>query len=84
MKIKNETTKRIYDIINDDINRSERRASSITTAQIWNLLGNHISINSVRDKIQNLIKDNYISARHEFYEDNKYFNRRFYPGTKQG
>lgn len=84
MKIKNQTTKRIYDIINDDINRSEKRASSITTAQIWNLLGNHISINSVRDKIQNLIKENYISARHEFYEDNKYYNRRFYPGTKQG
>jgi hypothetical protein len=84
MKIKNETTKRIYDIINDDINRSEKKSSSITTAQIWNLLGNHISINSVRDKIQNLIKDNYIGARHEFYEDNKYYNRRFYPGTKQG
>ena len=84
MKIKNETTKRIYDIINDDINRSEKRASSITTAQIWNLLGNHISINSVRDKIQYLIKGEYVSARHEFYEDNKYYNRRFYQGTKQG
>jgi len=84
MKIKNVTTKRIYDIINDDINRSEKKASSITTAQIWTLLGHHVSINSVRDKIQNLIKDEYISARHEFYEDKKYYNRRFYLGTKQG
>jgi hypothetical protein len=84
MKIKNETTKRIYDIINDDINRNEAKASSITTAQVWNLLGNHISINSVRDKIQILIQKGYVSARHEFFEDNKYYNRRFYPGTKQG
>lgn len=84
MKIKNETTKRIYDIINDDINRSEKKVSSITTAQIWNLLGNHVSINSVRDKIQYLIKNKYVSAQHEFYDDNKYYNRRFQPGTKQG
>jgi hypothetical protein len=84
MKIKNETTKRIYDIINDDINRSEKKASEITTAIVWNLLGNHISINSVRDKIQYLIKEGYLSARFEFYEDNKYHNRRFYQGTKQG
>jgi hypothetical protein len=84
MKIKNETTKRIYDIINDDINKSEKNASSITTAQIWTLLGNHVSINSVRDKIQYLIKNKYVAAQHEFYEDNKYYNRRFYTGTKQG
>jgi GDPmannose 4,6-dehydratase len=51
MKIKNETKKRIYDIINDDIKRNEAKASNITTSQVWNLLGNHISMNSVRDKI---------------------------------
>jgi hypothetical protein len=84
MKIKNETKKRIYDIINDDINRSTEKASSITTAQVWNLLGNQISINSVRDKIQFLIREEYITARHEFFDNNKYYNRRFYPGTKQG
>jgi hypothetical protein len=84
MKIKNETTKRIYDIINDDINRNEKKASSITTAQVWNLLGHHVSINSVRDKIQYLIKNKYVTANHEFFEDDKYYNRRFYPGTKQG
>jgi hypothetical protein len=84
MKIKNETKKRIYDIINDDIKRNESKASSITTAQVWNLLGNHISMNSVRDKIQILIREGYLSARYEFFEDNKYYNRRFYPGTKQG
>jgi len=84
MKIKNETKKRIYDIINDDINRSEAKASSITTAQIWTLLGHHVSINSVRDKIQILIREEYFYARHEFFEDNKYYNRRFYTGTRQG
>jgi len=84
MKIKNETKKRIYDIINDDINRSTEKASDITTAQVWNLLGNQISINSVRDKIQFLIREEYITARHEFFENNKYYNRRFYPGAKQG
>jgi hypothetical protein len=84
MKIKNETTKRIYDIINDDINRSDKKVSTITTAQIWNLLGNHVSINSVRDKIQYLIKNRYVGAQHEFYDDNKYYNRRFHSGTKQG
>ena len=83
MKIKNETKKRIYDIINDDINRHEPKASSITTAQVWNLLGNQISMNSVRDKIQILIREEYITARREFFEDNKYYNRRLYPGTKQ-
>jgi hypothetical protein len=41
-------------------------------------------MNSVRDKIQILIREEYITARHEFFEDNKYYNRRFYPGTKQG
>jgi len=85
MKIKNATTKRIYDIINDDINRNESKSSNITTAQVWNLLGNHVSINSVRDKIQHLIREDYISARHEFFDiDNKYYNRKFFKGTKQG
>ena len=83
MKIKNQTTKRIYEIINDDLVKNEN-GSTITTAQVWKILGTHISINSVRDKIQDLIRDGYFNAQYEFFENNKYYNRKIYPGTVQG
>ena len=79
MKFKNPITQRIYDIIMDDIIRNKNK-SVITNADVWKCLGTNYSINSVRDKVQILIKQGYFNARYEFHDGEKYHNRMLYPG----
>ena len=79
MKFKNPTTQRIYDIIMDDIIRNKNK-SVITNADVWKCLGTNYSINSVRDKVQILIKQGAFKARYEFHDGEKYHNRMLYPG----
>ena len=69
--MKNKVNKRIYDIIMDDIHSSDTKFSQITTAQVGKLVGDHVSINSIRDKIQLLIKKGYFNGEYELCINNK-------------
>jgi hypothetical protein len=79
--MKNKVNKRIYDIIMDDIHSSDTKFSQITTAQVGKLVGDHVSINSIRDKIQLLIKKGYFNGEYELWINNKYHNRVIYAGN---
>jgi hypothetical protein len=79
MKFRNPITQRIYDIIMDDIHKNKNQ-SKITNAEVWKCLGTNYSINSVRDKVQILIKQGYFKARYEFHDGDVYHNRMLYPG----
>jgi len=78
MKFKNPTTQRIYDIIMDDIIRNKNK-SVISNAEVWKCLGTNYSINSVRDKVQILIKQGHFKARYEFHDGDRYHNRMLFP-----
>ena len=82
MKFNNPTTQRIYDIISDEIVKSKIGASTLSNADIWKILGTTVSINSVRDKVQGLIRKGHFSARYEFWIDTQYHNRIIYPKNK--
>jgi hypothetical protein len=82
MKFNNPTTQRIYDIISDDIAKSNKGGSTISNSEIWKILGTTVSINSVRDKVQGLIKKGYFKANYEFWIGTEYHNRMIYPKNK--
>jgi hypothetical protein len=73
--------KRIYEIIIDDISRSKNGYSTITNAQVWKILALDYSPNSVRDKVQRLIKKGYLKGKYDLFIDNGYHNRVLYVGN---
>ena len=81
MEIKNLTDKRIYEIIMDDIKKSEKGFSPITNTQVWKILGTEHSPNSVRDKVQKMIKQKYFKGKYEQFIGDKYYNRVLYVGS---
>jgi hypothetical protein len=65
----------------DDIKKLEKGYSPITNTQIWKILGTEYSPNSVRDKVQKMIRLKYFKGRYEQFIGDKYYNRVLYVGT---
>ena len=80
MKFNNPTTQRIYDIIVDDISKNKNK-SVISNTEVWKCLGTNYSFNSVRDKIQILIKQGHIKALYDVRDENVYHNRVLLPAN---
>jgi len=81
MKNKKEGQLRIYEIIIDDIKKHGKGYSTITTSEIWKIYGINHSINGVRDKIQKLVSQGFLTPKYDEWIDNKFYNRVLYVGS---
>lgn len=82
MRKQNESILRIYEIVIDDIKRNGKGYSTITTSEIWRIFGVHHSINGVREKIQKLVHQGFLTAHYDQWLEDKFHNRVLYVGTK--
>jgi DNA-binding GntR family transcriptional regulator len=74
MKIINRTEQRIYDLIIEDIYRTDSRRSLLTNTQIGKAL--ELSTITVRDKVIKLRKQGHLETLLNYFdENNKYFQR---------
>jgi hypothetical protein len=83
MEIKNQTEKRIYDLIVTDIIKSDKGYSVLTNVEISKLL--QISPITARDKVIKLSKQGHlISLVKHFDENHNYFARKIMKGNTPG
>jgi hypothetical protein len=83
MEIKNRTEKRIYDLLIQDIYKSDNQYSTLTNVQIGTIL--NVSPITTRDKVIKLRKQGHlICLTNHFDENNKYFARKVLKGNTPG
>jgi hypothetical protein len=83
MEITNRTEKRIYDLLIQDIYKSENQYSILTNVEIGKILD--VSPITTRDKIIKLRKQGHlICLTNHFDDNNKYFARKILKGNTPG
>lgn len=83
MEIINRTEKRIYDLIIEDIYKSDQKWSLLTNVNIGKVLD--LSPNTVRDKVIKLRKQGHFDIVINYFDDdNKFFQRVIRKGNTPG
>jgi Fe-S-cluster formation regulator IscX/YfhJ len=83
MEITNRTEKRIYDLLIQDIYKSENQYSILTNVEIGKILD--VSPITVRDKTIKLLNlGHLICLTNHFDDNNKYFARKILKGNTPG
>lgn len=83
MEIINRTEKRIYDLIIEDIYKSDQKWSLLTNVNIGKVLD--LSPNTVRDKVIKLRKQGHLNIVINYFDDdNKFFQRVIRKGNTPG
>lgn len=83
MEITNRTEKRIYDLLMQDIYKSDDQYSILTNVEIGKILD--VSPITVRDKTIKLRKQGHLICLTNYFDDNnKYFARKILKGETPG